>query len=83
MKPYNPSAFPSPGVVFQSGMQQGAYEGMSLRDYFAAHAPMRPGWFERTEYKGPTGTLLEHPLNAEVRWRYHYADAMLLYRETT
>lgn len=33
------AAFPSPGVVLHSGtreQQQGAYEGMSLRDYFAA-----------------------------------------------
>ena len=32
------SAFPSPGVVLDSGQQQGAYEGMTLRDYFAAMA---------------------------------------------
>lgn len=31
------AAFPSPGVVLPNGRQQGAYEGMSLRDYFAAH----------------------------------------------
>lgn len=33
------SAFPSPGVVMPGGGQQGAYEGMSLRDYFASNAP--------------------------------------------
>ncbi len=32
------SAFPSPGVVLSGGRQQGAYEGMTLRDYFAAVA---------------------------------------------
>lgn len=32
------NAFPSPGVVFSNDSQQGAYEGMSLRDYFAAKA---------------------------------------------
>jgi hypothetical protein len=32
------AAFPSPGVVLQDGHQQGAYEGMTLRDYFAARA---------------------------------------------
>lgn len=36
------SAFPSPGVIMDNGRgeqyQQGAYEGMSLRDYFAAKA---------------------------------------------
>jgi len=36
-----PQAFPSPGVIFtepntKQQHQQGAYEGMSLRDYFAA-----------------------------------------------
>lgn len=34
----NPSAFPSPGVVMTDGRQQGCYEGMTLRDYFAAAA---------------------------------------------
>lgn len=29
-------AFPSPGVILRNGNQQGAYAGMSLRDYFAA-----------------------------------------------
>ena len=32
-----PDAFPSPGIVL-NGHQQGAYSGMSLRDYFAAKA---------------------------------------------
>ena len=35
------AAFPSPGVVikdYSSQRQQGAYEGMTLRDYFAAKA---------------------------------------------
>lgn len=34
----NTAAFPSPGVILPSGQQQGAYEGMTLRDYFAAQA---------------------------------------------
>lgn len=33
----NQPAFPSPGVIL-NGNQQGAYEGMTLRDYFAAKA---------------------------------------------
>ena len=32
------SAFPSPGVVLPRGTTQGAYDGMTLRDYFAAQA---------------------------------------------
>ena len=31
-------AFPSPGVVLKDGTPQGAYTGMTLRDYFAAQA---------------------------------------------
>lgn len=45
------AAFPSPGVLMDDGRggeyQQGAYEGMSLRDYFAAQilsgAMAKPG----------------------------------------
>ena len=42
MKDYSKPAYPSPGVVMDDGrggeFQQGAYEGMTLRDYFAAKA---------------------------------------------
>lgn len=79
-KPYNPSAFPSPGIICPSGLQQGAYEGMSLRDFFAAHAPKAPLWFKEEDLE-LSGTL-DHPMNLEVAWRYRYADAMLAYRET-
>jgi len=40
-RPYNPYAFPSPGVIRTSApdeYQQGAYEGMTLRDHFAGLA---------------------------------------------
>lgn len=77
-KPYNPSAFPSPGIVFPSGLQQGAYEGMTLRDYFAAHAPERPAWFERICVGG---SHYEDLMVCNARWRYHYADSMLRQRE--
>jgi len=55
--------------------------GMSLRDYFAAHAPQPPtGW---------TGTapMLERLSRADgqiaalMEWRWFYADAMLAERE--
>jgi len=46
--------------------------GMSKRQYFAAHAPEVPGWFEG-----------HPPLSQETRkeiffeWRFYYADEML------
>ncbi|HUR58436.1 MAG TPA: hypothetical protein VM029_12040, partial [Opitutaceae bacterium] len=68
---------------------------ISLRDYFAAHAPAVPSWFTSTVAKGKvemipdlargpgyvksnTVVIEETPLQREVRWRYYYADAMLL-----
>ena len=68
---------------------------ISLRDYFAAHAPMAPTWFTSKIAKakeemipdlarGPgyvksnTVVIEETPLQREVRWRFSYADAMLL-----
>ena len=68
---------------------------ITLRDYFAAHAPMTPTWFTSTVAKaksemvpdlarGPgyvksnTVVIEESPLQREVRWRFAYADAMLV-----
>ena len=68
---------------------------LSLRDYFAAHAPMAPTWFTSTlpkanvqmipdpargqgYVKSNTVVIVETPLQREVRWRYSYADAMLV-----
>jgi hypothetical protein len=42
-------AFPVPSVSWQqNGQTCTAFgtEGMTLRDYFAAHAPQMPSWFE-------------------------------------
>lgn len=67
---------------------------ITLRDYFAAHAPMAPTWFtstipkEKSEMvpdlaRGPgyvknnAVTIIETPLQREVRWRFAYADAMV------
>ena len=47
-----------------------AEKGMTLRDYFAAHAPDVPddfGWAT-----GETDSW-----QRRTRWNYHYADAML------
>jgi hypothetical protein len=68
---------------------------ITLRDYFAARAPMAPTWFTSTVTKakaemvpdlarGPgyvksnTVVIEESPLEREVRWRFAFADAMLL-----
>ena len=75
----NPSAFPSPGVVMpgynETFFQQGAYEGMSLRDWFAGQAlagmlsnPKMPNEFD-TE-----------PVAVAA---YDLADSMLAAREDT
>ena len=49
--------------------------GMTLRDYFAAHAPEPPGDFIRTNAE------LYDSLAWRARWRWTYADAMLRARE--
>ena len=46
-------------------------KGMSLRDYFAAHAPNPP--------KGWNGG--EKEVEDIIEWRWYYADAMLKARE--
>lgn len=60
------TAFP---VVFERSKSE---YGMSLRDYFAAHAPEHPdgGW------RGGDCTAEEI-----AAWRWRYADAMIKERE--
>ena len=65
-KPSNPSAFPAPAMWNPQLCEiVGGADGMTLRDYLAAHAPPVPN----------TG------LDDLVAWRYKYADAMLRERE--
>lgn len=76
----NPSAFPSPGVVLdatrEGKYQQGAYEGMSLRDYFAAAALSTLVLYEVNKEPFPNGNYFDYvALRA-----YFYADAMLTER---
>ncbi len=72
-------AFPSPGVViddYSAQHQQGAYEGMSLRDYFAAKAM---GSIEPPkDYVGIAENQKSHSVWA--RRCYAMADAMLAER---
>jgi hypothetical protein len=68
---------------------------LTLRDYFASHAPVVPAWFTSTiaktmvemvpdpergkgYVKSNTVVIEETPLQREVRWRFAFADAMLL-----
>jgi hypothetical protein len=48
-------------------------EGLSLRDYFAAHAPEVPGGFMRNV----VSESFEDDIAWRVRWAFTYADAML------
>lgn len=71
-------AFPSPGVVLQDGQQQGAYDGMALRDYFAAKA-MQAYIAEYFKANGPCfGT--SHLTSNLPMHSYEMADAMLAAR---
>ena len=68
------AAFPSPGVVIgyeTNERQQGAYEGMSLRDYFAAKAMQ--GICSHHDNWG----LMQ---NGIAKHAYEMADAMLAER---
>lgn len=65
-------AFPSPGVVLPGGHQQGAYAGMTLRDYFAASAVPVFSW----RLGGQMNTW-----KANAAACYEIADAMLNARE--
>ena len=69
------SAFPVPETVVDSDkVHQPNDRGMTLRDYFAAHAPDVPedfGWAT-----GETDSW-----QRRSRWNFHYADAMLRERE--
>jgi hypothetical protein len=50
---------------------------MTLRDYFATHAPAPPLWWV-AQY-GDTRTLMEHG-RLIADWNWTYADAMLAAR---
>lgn len=67
-------AFPSPGVVLPNGRQQGAYEGMTLRDWFAGKALQ--GLLAQSQ-----GTAIASPIEAAAVYAYAMADAMLAARQ--
>lgn len=48
--------------------------GMTLRDYFAAHAPAAPEWWLTDYIKG---RQLDEDASVHAQWAWSYADAML------
>lgn len=48
------------------------HSGMSLRDYFAAHAPPVPGWFWKNKGRSE---WCDAEMAAE--WNYVWADCMI------
>lgn len=79
MKPENGGpAFPRPaghnglrGIDEHRGNEP--EDGMTLRDYFAAHAPVPSDSWQ--------GGSWRHNLQSLVEWNYHYADEMLRKRQ--
>jgi len=72
----NEPAFPNtPEMMIACGGVGG--QGMSLRDYFAAHAPECPKWFY--EIKADGSEIAQQRTIA--CWAYSYADAMLIERD--
>ena len=75
-----PKAFPGPSYT-KSGHSNGHEMGMTLRDYFASHAPEVPHWFRIKDddaYPSAKDCQLDHL----IKWRWFYADAMLKARES-
>ena len=65
-------AFPVTDSHHANGQIQYGTSGMTLRDYFAAHAPEPPGDFWRGG---------ERSIKDIIDWRWYYAEAMLKARE--
>lgn len=64
---YEMSKDGGPAFPFSDGAAMEASEGMSLRDYFAAHAPPPPDWWHGGQDR--TADIAE--------WKWNYADEML------
>ena len=74
---YGGPAFPF--VVQDVSRYQVHDQGMTLRDYFAAHAPAMPEqWYLDSPRK--KSDPLWHWGEASAAWAYFYADAMLAAR---
>lgn len=99
----NIPAFPRPyseeqAKVGRCRREHEAQTGISLRDYFAAHAPQQPWpWFQPVmppESSEPVGEFFENldaisesaqEINKQryIQWPYAFADAMLEARKVT
>ena len=62
--------------------------GMTLRDYFAAHAPVIPEWYrvawldqERVKMKADSRYQMRDSFQSLTEWSFDYADAMLSARK--
>ena len=62
------------------------FPGMTLRDYFAAKAPIMPewywsGWHGKERFKAKANSaVMRDSLYASTDWAWAYADAMLAAR---
>lgn len=76
----NDPAFPCEVTQWANGSPRAVrFPGMSLRDYYAAHAPAAPQWWWdrfKTVWQDDLSRAAEH----ESQWRFAYADAMLKQR---
>jgi hypothetical protein len=68
--------FDGENLYVAGGMKPQDNRGISLRDYFAAHAPEMPDWFVEIHPTRDTFVM-------QFQWRWHYADAMIVERERT
>lgn len=60
-------AFPIPELNWSNGM--------TLHDYFAAHAPTPPNWIIEQQFEAANSDV--EAAEAMVKWAHAYADAML------
>lgn len=66
-------AFPQPVTVGPNDDMYPAYPGMTLRDYFAAHAP----WARASFLGDPEDGAVERVAARMAKQAYAFADAML------
>ena len=67
---------PAPKIIGSDGFNNPLYEqsnsGMTLRQYYAAHAPEPPKWWGGGEIN----------LSNIIAWRFTYADCMIQFEES-
>lgn len=75
-------AFPTENAM-QTGPSSCRYEGMTMRDYFAAHAPEVPAFFLPADLEDARRNSEKQKILAArfFQWRWFYADMMLKTRD--